>query len=720
MLGGLVLLGVVLAGGLFAVGYAATDIPDPNELVDAQTTTVYYSDGESVMGEFAAQDRTILAPEEIPEHVKQAVIAAEDRTFYENRGISLTGIARAFWNNLRGNSTQGGSTITQQYVKNYYLESDRTLTRKIQEAFIAIKIDQQLDKEQILADYLNTIYFGRGAYGIQSAAQAYFGKDAGELTVNEAALLAGIIPAPSRWDPAENPERAQERYEYVLSGMADLGYVDETAASQPMPETIAYEPTDRLAGPTGYLLTGVRDEVLARTAFTENDLDRGGLSIVTTIDKDAQEAAVAAVQDPENLPVEGRPETLQAALVSIDPASGAVRAMYGGEDYLTRQRNAVTQDIAQAGSTFKPFTLVAALEQGISLRTELPGYSPMEFPDFYVDESGEPVPVNNFDNAQYGEIDLVRATQNSVNTVYVGLNEMVGPDATADVAVRAGIPQDAVTPPTPSNVLGSPSVTPMAMGEAYATFAAQGVHHEPYLVERIDQDGSTVYAADIEERRVIAEDVMADTTYALQAVVEAGSGRAASALGRPAAGKTGTSNDSRSAWFAGFVPQLATVVGIYNVGPNGEQLEIPPFGGRRSITGGSFPAQIWTAYMSSALEGVEVVDFPPRADVGEVPREQVTPTPTPTTTTTTPTPTTTTTTTTPTPTTTTTTTTPTPTPTTSTPSPTTTPPPPEGDRRRLCEIDPTLPFCPDPEPTGGDVGDAGDGSGEQPPVEPGA
>ncbi|MFZ5872026.1 MAG: transglycosylase domain-containing protein, partial [Actinomycetota bacterium] len=617
LVSGLFLTGLAFAVGLFAVGYAATDVPDPNDLVDAQTTTVYYSDGQTAMGEFAAVDRTSVTGDQIPQHVKDAVIAAEDRSFYENRGISPTGIARAFWNNLRGNSTQGGSTITQQYVKNYYLESEQTYSRKIKEAFIAIKVDQQLSKDQILTDYLNTIYFGRGAYGIQSAAQAYFGKNVQDLTPNEAALLAGIIPAPSNWDPAVNPAKAEERYRYVTDGMVAAGAMDSATASQPMPPTVEYAPTDRFAGPTGYLLAAVREEILASTDLTENDLDRGGLRIVSTIAKPAQDAAVAAVQDPEVYPVEGRPETMQAALVSIDPATGAVRAMYGGADYLTRQRNAVTQDIAQAGSTFKPFTLVAALEKGISLRTQYSGASPQEFPGFYTDESGNPQPVRNFGGASYGRMDLVEATENSVNTVYVALNRDAGPEATADVAVRAGIDEEAVTPPNPSNVLGTPSVTPLDMGQAFATFAAQGVRHDPYIVESIEQNGQLVYQREIEDERVIAPDVMADATFAMQQVVESGTGEYAGRLGRPAAGKTGTSNDNRSAWFAGYVPQLATVVALYNVGPNGEQLEMPGFGGRREITGGSFPVQIWTAYMSAALEGTEVIDFPPRADVGE-------------------------------------------------------------------------------------------------------
>jgi membrane peptidoglycan carboxypeptidase len=278
---GLVLTGAAFAVGLFAVGYATTTIPDPNELVAAQTTTVYYSDGKTVMGEFAAQNRTLVTSEQIPEHVKQAVIAAEDRSFYENRGVSPSGIARAFWNNLLGNSTQGGSTITQQYVKNYFLSPDQTYTRKIKEAFIALKIDQEKSKDQILTDYLNTIYFGRNSYGIAAASEASFGQPVSDLTVEAAAPLAGIIPSPGNWDPAKNPEKAQQRFDYVLDGMVQLGYLDQATREQmTLPETIEYKPTDTFAGTTGYLLDSVREEILASTDLTQDDIDRGRVNLL--------------------------------------------------------------------------------------------------------------------------------------------------------------------------------------------------------------------------------------------------------------------------------------------------------------------------------------------------------------------------------------------------------------------------------------------------------
>ena len=626
LVGGLALLAVLGLVVLFAVGYAVTKVPSPNQARQTQTTIVYYADGQTPMGQFAVENRQLVPIDQIPEHVKQAIIAAEDRSFYDNRGVSPTGIARAFWSNLRGNSTQGGSTITQQYVKNYYLQPEQSYTRKIKEAFISIKIDQQLTKDEILASYLNTIYFGRGAYGIQTASQAYFGKNVQDLTPTESALLAGVVPAPNSWDPAKNPTKAQDRWGYVLDGEVQLGFMDAaTRAAQVFPPTVEPKKDELYRGPNGYILAAVRDEVLARTDLTEQDLDGAGLRITTTIDKTAQDAAVAAMNDPKVYPTKDRPPTLQAALTAIDPKTGAVRAMYGGPDYLARQRNAATQDIAQAGSTFKPFALVAGLEAGISLQTTFDGRNGQTFPGF-------DKPVRNFGGSNFGQIDLLKATANSVNTVYVGLNEQVGPAKTVDVAVRAGLPQDTNgLEANPANVLGTSSPHPIDMAHAYATFAAQGMRTTPHLVASVSQDGAQVYQPDTKGQRVFAEDVMADTGVALQGVVRSGSGAYAKAVGRPVAGKTGTSSDNKSAWFVGYTPnQLAAAVALYNVGPNGEVLEMPSFGGVREITGGSFPVRIWTAFMKAALQGQPVEQFPPAANVGKAAEPTVTEAPTPT------------------------------------------------------------------------------------------
>ncbi|WP_324653294.1 transglycosylase domain-containing protein [Georgenia sp. H159] len=606
-----VVLGTVLTGaavviGVVAAAYMTTDIPEPGDFAQAQGTTVYFADGETEMGSFAEYNRESVDLATLPEHVGHAVVASEDRRFYENVGVDPIAIGRALWNNLRGNATQGGSTLTQQYVERYYLGTTTSYTGKFREAILALKIDRELSKDEILEDYLNTIYFGRNAYGIETAAQAYFGKPAAELTLSESALLAGVIPAPSAWDPASDPERAEQRWERTLEFMVRDGWITEAeAAEQTFPETIEHVRSDTYAGPTGYLLDMVRKELVAKADMTEEQIDTLGLRITTTIDAEAQQAAVDVV---DALP-EDRPDNNRVALVSMDPQSGAIVALYGGPDFVSQSRNAATQDVAQAGSTFKPFTLVAALREDIPLSTRYPSYTPMEIEGF-------DRPVNNYDAFNRGQIDLIEATEQSVNTTYAQLNIEVGPEKSMQAAIDAGLPEDtAGLAPVPSNVLGPASPHPIDMARAYATFAAQGVRHTPYIVaEVVDGEGNTIYAGTSNGTEVFEPDVMAEATYAMTTVIEEGTGVRASSLGRPAAGKTGTSNEGRSAWFAGYVPQLATVVAMYQVGEDGTEESLTPFGEYASITGSTYPTTMWRDFMSVALEGVEVEEFPDRPE----------------------------------------------------------------------------------------------------------
>ncbi len=610
LLGG---LGVVLlAVAAVALAYVRTPIPDPNDAVTAQTTTIYFSDGVTVLGTFAAQDRTIIGSDAIPDTMRQAVVAAEDRTFYDNPGVSPTGIARAAWGIVTGEPAGGGSTITQQYVKNYFLTSDQTFQRKATEILISLKVEQRLDKDQILTDYLNTVYFGRGSYGVQAAAQAYFGVDAADLTLEQAALLAGVLPAPNRYDPAQDPDAAQERFDYVAGGLVATEVLTEAQADAlVLPPTVEQVPEQVYAGPRGYLLQTAREE-LVDLGYDDTEIDTAGLSVVTTFDLAVQEAVEAGVAEqrptPEDTGGEPLSPGLRIAAVSIDPATGGVRGMYGGDD-LTQRQNAVTKDIAQAGSTFKPFTLVAALEAGVPLDRTFNGSSGREF-------DGYDRPVTNFGDTSYGTVDLVRATANSVNTAYVELNLDVGPAATRDVAVRAGLPDTtAGLNDFVSNVLGTASPRPIDMAQTTATFAAQGVRREWHVVAQVSQpNGAVVYEPDTTGSQVIAPDVMANATYALTQVVQRGSGEYAQRLDRPVAGKTGTSTGARSAWFIGYTPQLATVVAMYQQGENGEPetIVIP---GTRTVTGGSWPVRIWTGIMQRALEGQEVLEFPERVEV---------------------------------------------------------------------------------------------------------
>ena len=607
----------------FAVLYVTTDIPEADEMALAQTTTVYYGDGETEMGGFADIAREPVKLADLPDYVGHAVISSEDQSFYTNNGIDLRGIGRALINNAKGGATQGGSTLTQQYVERYYLGTTTSYGGKLKEAILALKIDREQSKDEILENYLNTIYYGRGAYGIEMAAQRYFGISASELDVSQAAMLAGIIPAPSAWDPESNPEKAESRWHGVLGNMVSEGYLTQDEADAlTFPETVSTELSDEFSGPTGYLLTTAKSELVASGEFTEDEINTRGLKIVTTIDKDMQQAAVDAVA---TLP-EDRPDNNYVTLTSADPRTGAIYAMYAGADYKTRERNGVTQDRAQGGSTFKPFALLAHIEQGGTLWDTFKSYSPMDI-------SG--IEIQNFDGSNRGTINLATATAYSVNTVYVQLNQEVGPAATREVAVRAGLPdgpadgETATAGQTPglddalTNVLGSASPHPIDMLRAYSTFANRGVKHDIYIVKEVyDADGKLIYSGENDGEKVFEQDDVDTLNYALQGTSATGAtAETAGLLGRPVAGKTGTSSGPWSAWYIGYIPQMVTAVDMYQIGENGEEEVLTPFGEYwYGIGGGSFPAEVWLAYMQKATEGMEVEDFADLPDSAGVPQ----------------------------------------------------------------------------------------------------
>lgn len=604
---------VALGIGGFVYAYASTDIPPASEFAKGQTTTVYYSDATTVLGTFGEQNRVIVESSAIPQWVKDAVVAGEDRSFYENPGINPTGILRALWNNVRGGDKQGGSSITQQYAERYYFDTTVSDYRgKLKEALLAIKLDRQQDKDEILSTYLNTIYFGRDSYGVETAAKSYFGVSVTDLDVSQAALLAGIIPSPNNFDPRIDPVQAERRWNYVVDGMVETGALTQAERDALVyPQTIEFTRSDTLGGPEGYLLDEVRKEILARSPITENELNLTGYKIISTIDAGLQQQAVAAVQA---VPADKDPK-LKTALVTLNPLDGSIVTLYGGPDFVTQPRNAVTQDTAQAASTFKPFTLTAYLEKGGSLKSRYNG-------DSLIPVEGFPEPVRNFgrgNGESFGKIDVVKATANSVNSVYAQMNIEVGPAATLDVAQRAGLDESRLEgQDVPANVLGTASPTPLEMAEAYNTFAAQGMHMDPFIVRSVEYlDGGLVYEGADAPDRVFAEDVMADVTYAMTQVVENGTAEKAQAVGHPIAGKTGSSNDNKSAWFIGFTRHLTTAVAMYQVGEDGSEQPITPFGGYSQITGGSAPLDVWTAYMTQAMQGREVLEFPERADVGE-------------------------------------------------------------------------------------------------------
>ena len=602
--------GFIAGSTLFAFAWFTVSIPDPNAYVNSQSTIIQYSNGEEI-GRIGSENRQILPLAKIPLDLRNAVMAAEDRNFYSNKAFSVTGIARALLNNLKsGNLTgEGGSTITQQYAKTAFLSPSRTIQRKIRELVISLKLENSLSKDQILENYLNTIYFGRGSYGVQTAAQQYFNRNADQLSLSQIAVIASILRSPGYYDPSlskENEERLKNRFEYVINGMLDKEWITpEQAAKVKFPTVIPRTKAGQLSGPKGHIIAAVQKE-MGKLGFTEDQLLVGGLVIKTTLDQKAQQSAVDAVT---KLYPKKAPDNLHIGLAAIRPGTGEIIAMYGGADYLKRQLNDATQSIALAGSTFKPFAIIAALEVGIPLTSMWNGDSPQTF-----DDLGKPYEVSNYGNEGWGQIDLLEATKHSVNTVFVPLGQFAGLDKVIDVARRAGIPESIAMVPSPSVVLGVASPHVIDVASAYATFAAQGIHSKPYLIASVTGPNKGVlFEGEPQTQEVFDKDVMADLTYSLKATVTGGTGAAALALGRPAAGKTGTSQSNASAWFSAYTPQLAASVALFR---DSASESLNGIGGLTSVTGGTFPARIWTAFMKGALKGEPIMSFPAPANVG--------------------------------------------------------------------------------------------------------
>ena len=602
--------GFVAGATLFAFAWFTVSIPDPNAYVNSQSTIIQYSDGTEI-GRVGTQNRQILPLAKIPLKMRNAVMAAEDRNYYSNRAFSPTGIARAILNNIKSGSLtgEGGSTITQQYAKTAFLTPSRTIQRKIKELVISLKLENALTKDQILENYLNTIYFGRGSYGVQTASQQYFNRNVDQLSLSQIAVIASILRSPGFYDPAlskENKVRLENRFKYVIQGMLDKKWITEAEAkAAKMPVVTPRTTSGQLSGPKGYIIDAVQKE-LSKLGFTQDQLLVGGYVIKTTLESRAQRSAVDAVN---KLYPTNAPDNLHIALVAIRPGTGEVIAMYGGKDYVVRQLNDATQSIALAGSTFKPFALAAALEAGIPLTSMWNGDSPQVF-----DDLGKPYEVSNYGNEGWGQVDLLSATQHSINTVYVPLAMKAGMDKVVDAARRAGIPESVAMIATPSVALGVASPHVIDVTNAYATFAAQGIYSKPYMVASVTGPNKGVlYEGKAQTQEVFSKEVMADLTYALKSVVNGGTGGAALALGRPAAGKTGTSQSNASAWFSAYTPQLAASVALFR---DSASESLNGIGGLTSVTGGTFPARIWTAFMKGALKGEPVMSFPAPANIG--------------------------------------------------------------------------------------------------------
>lgn len=600
---GLGLLGVIVGCLGFIIAYVKTDVPSPQKFAQAEISTVYYGNNKDVMGTFSEQDRVIIDATELPNYIGQAVVASEDRTFYENNGVDLKGIARALINNLQGKATQGGSTLSQQYVENYYMGSTKTYVGKAKEAILALKINREQSKDTILNNYLNTIYFGRQAYGIQAASKAYFNKDAKDLTVSEAALLAGIIPAPSAWDPQVDPDTAEQRWNRVLNNMVADGWIKAAERKKlEYPKAIDYvQKSSDFKGTRGYLLQHVRDELVHTIGYSEEQVDILGLKVYTTIDPEKQQLMEKVVANMPKSPSPG----LKVAMSSIDTATGGIIAEYGGPDYQKIQQNAATQDIAMAGSTFKSFVVMAALEKGWSIEDKIDGSAPM-----VIDGHS----ISNSDGSSKSVTTLREALMHSWNTPFVRLNMDIGPESSKNAAIRAGLPDDTngLDSLVPVSALGFSSPHNIDITEAYATFATGGIHREAHIVAKVtDKDGNVLYEADTDGTRVFTKQNTTQLVSALQDVQRSGISSVNSAMiGRPIAYKTGTSENSMSAQFAGFIPQVATAVSLYQAGKNGEQEPITPFGGYSMMYGGAVPGDMWGEYMRQAVADLPVEQFP--------------------------------------------------------------------------------------------------------------
>ncbi|MFE1557816.1 transglycosylase domain-containing protein [Streptomyces sp. NPDC058734] len=618
---GALLLGALLIGGALVAGYLLVDIPPANAAATAQSNVYLYADG-SQLARDGEVNRVNVPLSQVPRGVQEAVLAAEDRDFYSERAVDPKAMVRAAWNTATGKGTQSGSTITQQYVKNYYLGQEQTIKRKVKEFFIAIKLGREKSKDYILEGYLNTSYFGRNAYGIQAASQAYYGKDVNKLTTAEGAYLATLLNSPSAFDVVSHPQsrdRAVARWNYVLDGMVKKKWMtpEERAAVQ-FPEPGKVRAAAGLSGQRGYLVEAVKDYIAEHKILDDKTLAEGGYRITTTIDKRRQTAFVDAVQkqlmdklDPEARPAD---RVVRAGGASIDPATGKIVALYGGIDYTKQYVNNATRHDYQVASTFKPFVFASAVQNDsrtqdgrrITPNTIYNGDNKRRVVGTRV-----PYAPENEGQQSYGDITVNTATDLSVNTVFAQMVVDVGTEKVKRTAIDLGIPEN--TPNFvvgPAMALGTMQASVVDMTQAYATLADHG-RYTPYtFLEKISKDGDDVHLPDRTPRQAVPREAADTTTSMLVSVVDNGTGTEALAAGRPAAGKTGTAELDRAAWFAAYTPDLVTVVSVMGQDPDTGTLQ-SLYGalGEARIGGGGYPARIWAAYTKTALEATDPEDF---------------------------------------------------------------------------------------------------------------
>ncbi|MEU5048568.1 transglycosylase domain-containing protein [Streptomyces sp. NPDC021096] len=616
------LLGTVVGtlAALVAIMYARTEIPaDLNAFATQQDNVYYWADG-SEMARTGPVDRQEAALDKIPEKVRWAALAAENETFYSDSGVSPSGMMRAVTRMVSGGDRQGGSTITQQYVKNAYLNQEQTFTRKLTEMFIAIKLDNKMSKSDILQGYLNTSWYGRGSYGIQRAAHAYYGKDVSQLDVSEGALLASLLKGAALYDPAvsaKNHERAVERWNWILDRMVTIGKLSakERATYTKFPEPKAPPKPAGLDGQTGYLVDTARAYVSAHTDVSDADFDLGGYQIRTTFEKPRVESLAKAVADVRQGLEPGTRDAdknvrIGAASVSTE---GRILALYGGPGYLKQGFNDANSTVVPAGTAFGPFVYAAALRDGIQRerggpRTPVTPASVYNGDDKvavrtpegpYWDRSGKIVKAVNDGNKSWGQIPLKEAVAQSVNSPIMQLGMDVGLERVRRAAVQTGLLAESMGTQVPAFSLGTSTPSPIRMAGAYATFAAKGMHSEPYSVDKLSRNGDAVAVEKPTPARALPAGVAASVDDALREAVRRGTGTAAKAAGSDAAGKTGTGPGNKSAWFAGYRGTTSTAVSLFRIDPTSQELlPLDGVGGAaKSATGSTYPIDIWTRYM---------------------------------------------------------------------------------------------------------------------------
>ncbi|KUM95088.1 penicillin-binding protein [Streptomyces cellostaticus] len=649
---------------MVGIGFAMVQIPSENIAAKSQNNVYYWADKSQMVATGTGVNRQNVTIDKIPEAMQWAVISAENKSFYKDSGVDPMGIARALANMARGGQTQGGSTITQQFVKNTYLSQDQTVTRKFKEMFISIKVGTKLKKPQILQGYLNTSYYGRGAYGIQAAAQTYYGKDAVNLKPSECAFLAALLKGPTYYDPAGNPDldkaasqaantqRSKERWRWILGEMhKDKHLTDEqyqeALAKYPYPQ--GRKATKGMTGQISYLADTAKKYVLNHSNITEADFDRGGYQIYTTFKKDKVNALSAAVKKVQKERLDPKHRSLdkyvQFGAASVVPRDGAIVALYGGDGYENGHftNNADTSGVP-VGSTWKPFVLAAAMEYGTSKQPGTP-VSPLSKyngndhlkvvkPDgsYYLNKDNSYFFQNNESPHKWGYITLRKAMEQSINTPFVQLGVDVGMTHVRDVAKSAGILNQSMSQDlNPSFAIGTSTPSAIRMADAYATFAASGNQADPYSVTALKKDGQDQPGFDKPKvKQAMDADVANNVTDVLQNVIQNGTGTNAKALGRTAAGKTGTTDKNKSAWFVGYTQQLSTSVAMFRENPKDhELLSMNGTAGKDSIHGGDIPTLVWTEYMKAALKNANDPGFPEATKIGEVQDEAGAPSPTP-------------------------------------------------------------------------------------------